>query len=89
MRASIGALYVEQPVKDENRSFGIAVDEMWGVGAGIHFNLENGNDMDVNLNLIDTGEAPIDTGDDLIAGRVAGENDDHYSLVVEFSYHWR
>jgi long-chain fatty acid transport protein len=89
MRGSIGALYVEQPVNDVNRSFGITVDEMWGIGAGVNLELDNGDDMDINLNLLDTGRAPIDTGHHPISGRVAGEFDNHYSMMLELSYHWR
>jgi hypothetical protein len=31
----------------------------------------------MNLNLVDTGEAPIDTGYSATNGRVVGESDDH------------
>ena len=89
MRAGIGLVYIEQPVSDENRSFGITLDEMWGIGGGITYRLDNGNDLDLNLNLIDTGDAPIDTGFDDVKGRVTGEFDDHYAITLDFSYNWR
>lgn len=89
MRMSVGAVYVEQPIEDEDRSFGIQLDEMWGVGAGIAYQLDNGNDYEMNLNVINTGEAPIDTGDDPINGRVVGETENHYAMTLDFSYNWR
>lgn len=38
LRASVGAVYIQQPVKDKNRGFGIQLDEMIGVGTGITIN---------------------------------------------------
>jgi long-chain fatty acid transport protein len=89
LRGSIGAMYLEQPIKDENRGFGISLDEMWGIGAGILYNLDSGNDVEMNLNLIDTGKAPIDTGHDPISGRVVGKSEDHYAITVDISFHWK
>lgn len=89
LRGSVGMIYIEQPVPDENRSFGIQLDEMWGIGGGIAYQLSSGNDIELNLNLIDTGSAPIDTGADPTRGRVVGKHDDHYAITLDFSYNWR
>ena len=59
------------------------------MGAGIENSLESGNDLEFNLNVIDTGEAPIDTGSNPISGRVVGESEDHYAITLDFSYNWR
>ncbi|MEP4485830.1 MAG: outer membrane protein transport protein [Halioglobus sp.] len=89
MKASVGALWLEQPIDDDVRGFGITLDEIWGIGAGINFARENGDDFDVNVSLLDTGSAPIDTEFHPIKGRVAGEFEDPYVLAIDFSYHWR
>lgn len=89
LRASVGLLYLEQPIEDENRGFSIGLDEMWGVGGGVAWDLDSGNALEMNLNLIDTGESPIDTGRDPIKGRVVGESEDHYAITVDISYHWK
>ena len=60
-----------------------------GIGAGLTYKLASGNDLELSLDLLDTGSGPIDTGDSLVRGRVAGKSDDHYSLVCDFSYNWR
>jgi long-chain fatty acid transport protein len=88
MRLAVGALYVEQPIDDQDRGFGITLDRVWGIGAGVELDRGDGRMLDINLNLLDTGEAPIDTGRAPIRGRVAGEFKDHYSLTLEFTYHW-
>ncbi len=62
---------------------------MWGLGAGLNFELESGNELEMNLNLVDTGEAPIDTDFSPTNGRVVGESDNHYAVTFDFSYHWR
>lgn len=89
LRAAVGALYLEKPMEDDARTFGIDLDETWGVGFGVEIERGNGSTLDVNLNILDTGKAPIDTGDSLFKGRVAGEADDHYTIVLETAFHWR
>ena len=89
MRGAAGVLWVEQPVDDDKRGFGIALDEMWGVGAGITYKLDSGNDLAFSVDVLDTGSAPIDTGPSLTKGRVVGKSKDHYTLLLDFSYNWR
>ena len=89
MRGSVGLLWVEEPMDEDARSFAISMDEMWGVGAGLTYKLDNGNDLAFSVDVLDTGSAPIDTGRSLTRGRVAGESRDHYSLLLDFTYNWR
>ena len=84
-----GMVYVSEAVDDEDRTFSFALDRMFGIGVGMHKKLGSGNAYDLNFNLIDTGEGPIDTGADPVRGRVAGESDNHYAITVDFSFHWR
>lgn len=84
-----GGFWMESPVDNADRSFAIAVDEMMGVGAGFTYQLDNGNDYELELNVIDSGSAPIDTGPAPVKGQVAGESKDHYSMVISLAYNWR
>ena len=85
----IGALAVNQAVDDEDRSFSFALDRIYVVGVGFQQGLANGNAYHLNVNLLDTGESPIDTGDDPARGRVAGKFKNHYAITVDYSYYWR
>ena len=89
MRGAVGALWVQQPVDDENRGFGIALDEMWGVGAEMTYKLDSGNDIALGVDIIDNGSAPIDSGPSLFKGRVVGESKNHYTMLLDFTYNWR
>jgi long-chain fatty acid transport protein len=75
--------------KFPHRQLSDALDRMFGIGVGMHKELGSGNAYDLNFNLIDTGEGPIDNGFDPVRGRVAGESDNHYAFTVDFSFHWR
>lgn len=81
----VGAMYLSEAVDDEDRTFSIRMDRIWGVGAGVGYVLPNGNALDLNLNLFNVGDAPVDTESAL--GRVVGENDDPWAVMVELSYH--
>lgn len=86
----LGAFYLQQPVSDNDRTFSFALDEMYGFGAGILYTRENGSRMDMNINAVNTGSSPVDTGrqsEFSPKGRVAGENQNTWALVLEFTYH--
>ena len=82
-------MWVQQPVDDDKRGFGIALDEMWGIGGGLSYQLDSGNDLAVNIDVIDNGSAPIDSGPALFKGRVVGESKDHYTLLLGLTFNWR
>jgi len=91
MEGRFGAIYVEQPVKDEDRTFSFALDRVYGAGAGIHYTKANNHSYDLNLSVFNTGNAPIDTGplSELSPrGRVVGETDSPYAVTLEFTYYW-
>ncbi|MCB1699989.1 MAG: outer membrane protein transport protein [Halioglobus sp.] len=89
MRGAVGLLWVEQPMDKDARTFAISLDEMWGIGAGITYKLDNGNDLALSVDVLDTGSSAIDTGYSPTRGRVAGDFEDHYSLLIDFTYNWR
>jgi len=82
----IGAMYVSKAVDDEDRTFSIRLDEMWGVGAGVSYDLTSGNSVDLNANLINVGDASVDK-ESVIGSRVVGKNDDPWALMFELTYH--
>jgi long-chain fatty acid transport protein len=82
----IGALYVSQAVDDDDRTFSIRLDRMWGVGAGVSYDLTSGNTVDLNANLINVGDASVDK-ESVRDFRVVGKNDDPWALMFELTYH--
>ena len=92
MEGRVGALYMQEPVDDEDRTFSFALDRVYGAGAGVQYQRQNGHLVDFNVSLFNTGDAPVDTGP-LSAlgprGRVAGKNDSPYAMTLEFVYHWK
>ena len=89
MTYKVGAMYLTEAVDDEDRSFSIRLDKMWGVGVGLSYELTEGRKVDLNANYINVGEASVDTGNgEPGIGRVVGENDDPYALMFELTYHF-
>jgi long-chain fatty acid transport protein len=89
IRGGVGLFYLDEPVTDHERTLSMALDRIWGIGAGIQYQLASGNTLDVNLNFYDTGKAPVDTGSDPDRGRVVGDFDDHVAMGLDIAYHWR
>ncbi|MFC5715438.1 OmpP1/FadL family transporter [Pseudomonas sp. GCM10022188] len=87
-RYSIGVLYVTAPTDDDERSLALPLDRMWGVGGGVQLTRRDGSMVDINLNLIDYGKGEVDTGPSAARGRVAGETDNPYLLVLDVAYHF-
>jgi long-chain fatty acid transport protein len=87
-RYRVGAFYIQQPVDDDKRTLALALDRVWGVGAGVELRRDNGRVVDLNLNLIDYGTGPVDTGPSLLRGRVVGETERPYAVMLEAAVHF-
>lgn len=88
LRWSVGAFYVSAPTDDDERSLALALDRMWGVGGGVSIARPKGRSVDLNLNLVDYGKAPVDTGESAWRGRVVGETDNPYAVMLDGAYHF-
>ncbi len=85
---SVGVFYLSPPVDDDKRTLAMALDRVWIVGGGVSFALDETRRVDINVNLIDSGESPVDTGPSLARGRVVGKTEDPYTLMLDASYHF-
>ena len=81
----VGAMYLSKAVDDEDRSFSIRLDRMWGVGAGVSYKLNNGNVVDLNANVFNVGDASVDQPS--LVGQIVGENDDPWAVMMELTWH--
>ena len=82
----IGAMYLSQAVDDDDRTFSIRMDRVWGVGAGVSYDLTSGNTVDLNANLFNVGDASVDK-ESARNLRVVGKNDDPWAVMIELAYH--
>ena len=91
LKGRVGAMYITQPVSDNDRTFSFALDRAWGLGAGVTYLRESGSLIDLNLTMLKSGDGSIDTGEASASeprGRVAGKDDKPWSLALEFTYHF-
>jgi len=92
LEGRVGAMYMEQPVSNADRTISFQLDEMYGGGVGVRYRRANGHVFDANFSVFDTGRAPVDTGP-LSAfgprGRVVGEDNSPYAVALEFIYRWK
>ena len=57
-----------------------------GLGAGASYDLTSGNRVDLNANLLNVGDASVDT-ESARNLRVVGKNDDPWAVMIELAYH--
>ncbi len=87
-RYSAGIFYVSSPTDDDHRSLALALDRMWGMGVGLDIERANGHVIDMNFNVLDYGEGPVDTGPSTARGRVVGKTDRPYAVAFDVAYHF-
>ena len=81
----VGALYLDQPVSDDNRTSTWRLDSIWGVGLGAEYTFSDNQMFAFNLNYLDLGNAPVEAGN----GGVVGEYDENYAIVLDVSFRWK
>ena len=86
MTYNVGAMYLSQGVNDNKRPLTMRLDAMWGVGAGLNYELNDERSVELNATLINLGDAPVDTGTDSGQGRLVGESTDPYAFLFELTY---
>ena len=85
-RIKAGALYLSE-MTDEDRTFMLRLDRIWGVGAGVEYTFNNRWIAGVNLNYYDLGEAPTEQNIPVL-GTVAGEYTDNKAIGIDFTLRW-
>lgn len=88
LRYTLDAFYVQAPVDDGKRTLAMPLDRMWGVGAGVQIDYSSGKAIELNLHLVDFGKSPVDTGPSAVRGRVVGETEHPYAVILSGAYHF-
>lgn len=81
-----GAMYLSQAVDDEDRTFSMRIDSLWGAGAGVTYELTPERSVDFNATFLRLGDAPVDT--ETVGRRIVGETKDPYAMLLELTYHF-
>ena len=85
---SLGAMYLSSGVDDENRTLALPLDRIWGVGVGVERTFNKKRRVNVNLNYYDLGKAPIDATPNPLAGRVVGEYETKFAILLDIGIVW-
>ena len=85
---SFGAAYLSSGVDDKDRTLGLPFDRIWGVGVGVENQMSRKYRLHVNLNFYEFGNAPIDTEPTPRSGRVVGEFDPRWALMLDIGLVW-
>jgi long-subunit fatty acid transport protein len=85
-QVNAGVAYVASPVDDDDRALYLPLDDTWIFGIGVERELDNGDIFTANLEYIDIGEAPVDQENSALSGRVKGEYQNNYAVLLDLSY---
>jgi len=73
---------------DEDRTLGFSFDRIIGFGVGIERQLNEKRRLHVNLIYYDLGNALVDTQPTPLSGRVVGEYNDHFAILLDIGLVW-
>lgn len=85
---AVGAAYLSSGVDDENRTLAMPLDRIWGLGVGVARQLKNKRKIHINLNYYDLGMAPIDATPNELVGRVVGEYETKFAILLDIGIVW-
>ena len=84
----VGAMYLHDPIDDENRSVLLRVDSLWGLGLSADYNRRNGSVISGAISYLFTGDGEVSTPALPIIGVIDGEYTDRTNILFELSYSW-
>ena len=85
----VGAVYLDGPIEDENRTLALRLDSVWGAGVGFKRRLGKRRSLSLNLNYYALGDAPVQTPELPLVGVVSGEYETRTGLMLDFTYGWK
>jgi long-chain fatty acid transport protein len=84
----VGAMYLHDPIDDENRSVLLRIDSLWGLGLSADYNRKNGAVISGAISYLFTGDGDVTSPALPIIGVIDGEYTDRTNLLFELSYSW-
>ncbi len=86
--AGFGALYVHDPIEDEDRSILLRMDSLWGLGATIDHKRPNGMIISAGASYLFTGDSEVETRELPVLGVLSGEYTDRTNWLLELTVRW-
>ncbi len=83
----LGAAYVSSGVSDENRTFALRLDRIWGVGAGAEHIFKSGKVLIANLTYYDLGAGAV-TIPIADIGTLSAEYTKNYAVGLNLAFRW-
>ncbi len=83
-----GFFYASELSTDENRTLGFPIADIWGTGIGFVRELTGKRRLHFNFNYLGFGDAPIDTEQSDLSGRIVGKFEDNYILGFDIAIVW-
>ena len=66
----------------------LPLDRIWGIGIGMERTFNKKRRVNVNLNYYDLGKAPIDATPNQLVGRVVGEYETKFAILLDIGIVW-
>lgn len=85
---SVGGLYVDDMVEDEERIFTLRLDSMWSLGFAAEWQWTEDRAIEVNLSYMTIGDAPIHSPNIPLLGSVTGEYSERDIFLLRLALKW-
>ena len=81
-----GVMHATAGADAQSRTLSLLLDRIWGVGIGADYALSEKKDLSFSLTYLDLGDSYIDTQPTPLSGRVVGEFDHRYAILLGLNY---
>lgn len=83
LRLGVGAFFVDDMVKDDDRTLTLRLDSMWSLGFGVKWQWKEERAVTATLNYLKIGEAPVTTSTIGPIGPVTGRFTDRKTIFLQ------
>lgn len=81
--AAVGAFYVDAMVSDDQRTITLRLDDIWSISIGLEWQWKPNSAINMMLNYVQMGDAPVSTPDIPLIGAVTGAYTDRRTLFLQ------
>ena len=79
----VSAFYVDDMIEDDNRTYTLRLDSLWGVGAGAEWQWNERRKLEFSASYLEIGDAPVTGAPIAGLGALSGSFSERYVIQLQ------